>query len=127
MNKFYVRMLLLAAVLAILPGCGSIDIYATRAAQMNDPEPPRLEVVNLSDQPVIIVHLSKHCGWGNQAGMLWVEEAITGHAVWEVSEFMRSGSTHKFIPPPTVLKPGTYMVFLRAEEETVAAGNFDVR
>lgn len=125
MKMCYARMFLLAAVLSWLPGCGSIEMYATRAAQMENPKAPRLESVMLNDRPAIVVHLSKHCGWGAQVGQLWIEEAVTGHAVWETSEFMRSGSTHCFIPPN--LTPGTFIVVLKAEGEPMASLNFDVK
>jgi len=115
----------MAVALALFPGCKSAEIYGTRAAQMNDPEPPQLRSILLSDQPAIIVHLPRHCGWGQQVGTVWLEEAITGHTVWSASEFMRSGTTHCFVPGG--LKGGTYIATLKADGEPVAITNFDVR
>jgi len=125
MKTSYVRVLLLEVVLALFPGCKSAEVYGTRAARMLDAEPPRLRSILLSDQPAIVVHLPKGCGWGEQVGTVWIEEAITGHSVWSASEFMRSGSTHTFLP--SGLKQGTYVVILRADGEPVAVTNFDVR
>jgi len=125
MKHFCVRMLLGAVVLALLPGCGSVKIYTVREAQMREPKAPRLQAIPASEHPAIVVELPKHCGWGQQVGTLWIEEAISGRSVWSLSEFMRSGSTHYFVPEG--LHPGTYIVILRANGEPEAVANFDVQ
>ena len=115
----------MAAATALLAGCGTVDLYATRAAQMHEPKAPRLKEILLDDQPAIVVHLPKHGDWKDQPGMVWLEEAISGKAVWSATEFMRAGTTHCFIPPG--LKPGTYIVTLKTDGEPVVASNFDVK
>jgi hypothetical protein len=120
-----VRVLLLALVLALLPGCKSVKVYATRAAVMRDANAPRLITFEPGEQPAIVVDLPKHCMWGQKVGTVWVEEAITGRSVWHVSEFMRQGSKYYFVPED--LKSGTYVATLRAEGEPVASMNFDVQ
>lgn len=124
MKTYCVRMLLLAAVLGLLSGCRSAQIYATRAAQMREPKAPRLQSIMASEQPALVVYLPKYCGWGQQVGTVWVEEAISGRTVWQASEFMRAGSTHYFIPEG--LESGTYLAILRDGDEAVAVTNFDV-
>jgi len=119
------RMLLLALVLALSPGCKSVKVYATRAADMHEAKAPRLITFEAGEQPAIVVDLPKHCLWGQKAGAIWVEEAISGSAVWHQSQFMREGSRYYFIPEG--LKSGTYVATLRAEGEPVAVMNFDVQ
>jgi hypothetical protein len=118
-------MLLLALVLALSPGCKSVKVYATRAADMHEAKAPRLITFEAGEQPAIVVDLPKHCLWGQKAGAIWVEEAISGSAVWHQSQFMREGSRYYFIPEG--LKSGTYVATLRAEGEPVAVMNFDVQ
>ena len=120
-----VRVLLLALVLALLPGCKSVRVYTTRAADMREAKAPRLITFEEGEQPAIVVDLPKHCLWGEKVGTVWVEEAISGRSVWHLSQFMRQGSRYYFVPED--LKSGTYVATLRAEGDPVAATNFDVQ
>jgi hypothetical protein len=120
-----VRVLLLALVLALSPGCKSVKVYATRAADMHEAKAPRLITFEAGEQPEIVVDLPKHCLWGQKVGAIWVEEAISGRAVWHQSQFMRNGSRYGFVPEG--LKSGTYVATLRAEGEPVAVMNFDIQ
>jgi hypothetical protein len=125
MRRQWARVLLLAAVLAVLPGCRSAQVYATREAAIHEAKPPRIIAFEAGEKPVIVVDLPKHCLWGQKVGSVWVEEAVSGRAVWHQSQFMRQGSKYYFIPEG--LERGTYLVVLRAEGEPVAVTNFDVR
>ena len=121
---FCLRNLVLAGALVLLAGCGSVEVFATRAKFAGEPKPPRLKSVLLSEGPTIVVHLPRHCDWKPQPGMLWLEDAVTGKTLWSGSAFMRPGSDYAFLPEG--LRPGTYLVTLKADGETVAAMNFDV-
>ena len=125
MKTYYVRAWLLAAALGLLAGCKSVQLYETRAVDMLAPEPPRLRTIPLSDQPIVVVELPKHCGWGEQTGTIWLEEAVRGRTVWSQSEFMRAGFTYRFTPQG--LARGTYIVTLEARGEAIAISNFDVQ
>jgi len=120
-----VRVLLVALVLALLPGCSSPQVYTTKVAEMHKDKAPRLVTFEENEQPAIVADLPKHCLWGQKVGTVWVEEAISGRGVWHQSQFMRQGAKYYFIPEG--LKRGTYLVTLRAEGEPVAATNFDVK
>jgi hypothetical protein len=117
-------MVLLALVLALLPGCKSVKV-ATRAADMHEDNAPRLISFEAGVQPAIVVDLPKHCGWGQKVGVVWVEEAISGRSVWHLSQFMRQGSRYYFVPEG--LASGTYVATLRTEGEPVASVNFDLQ
>jgi len=120
------RAMLLAAALVLLPACRSaVQIYATRSADMRDKAPPKLQVFEAGEQPALVVGLPKHCGWGQKAGTLWIDEALSGRTVWNQSRFMREGSTNYFLPENLVT--GTYIATLRSGGEPVANVNFDVR
>ncbi len=125
MRTNYARVLLLGLVLALMPGCKSVQVYTTRAADMQKPEAPRLITFGPGEEPVIVVDLPKHCSWGQQAGAVWVEEAVSGRSIWHETQFMRNGSRYFFIPQG--LEGGTYVATLRAEGEPVAVINFDVK
>ena len=112
-----VRVLLLALVLALAPGCKSVKVYTTRAADMHEAEAPQLTTFAAGEQPGIVVDLPKHCAWGRRVGTVWGEEAISRRAVWHLSQFMRNGSRYYFIPDRENLKSGTYVVTLRAAGE----------
>ncbi len=92
---------------------------------MHDAKAPRLIAFEPGEQPAIVVDLPKHCLWGQKVGSVWVEEAISGRAVWHQSQFMRQGSEYYFLPQG--LGRGTYLVVLQAEGEPVAGANFDIR
>jgi hypothetical protein len=125
MRTDFVRVLLLALVLALLPGCKTVKVYATRSAVMHEANAPRLTAFEAGEQPAIVVDLPKHCLWGQKVGAIWVEDAVSGRAVWHQSQFMRERSKYYFVPED--LKSGTYIVTLRAEGEPVAVMNFDVK
>lgn len=125
MNKS-AKTLLLTATLAMLSGCKSpVRLYATRPALMRAATAPRLERFESSEQPALVVELPKGCRWGQKAGTLWVDEALTGTTVWNQSQFMREGTTNYFLPQG--LAAGTYFATLRSEGEPVVSINFDVR
>jgi len=118
MRTYCVRVLLLALVLALMPGCSSVKVYTTGAADMHGAQVPQLTTFAAAEQPAIVVDLPKHCGWGRRVGTVWVEEAVSGRAVWHQSQFMRNGSRYYFVPEREGLKSGTYLVTLRAARET---------
>jgi hypothetical protein len=118
-------VLLLALVLALLPGCKSVKVYATRADGMREAKAPQIITFKEGEQPAIVVDLPKHCLWGQKVGTVWVEEAVSGRSVWHLSQFMRKGSKYYFVPED--LKSGTYMATLRAEGDPVATTIFDLQ
>lgn len=92
---------------------------------MREDNAPKLKVFESGEQPAIVVDIPKGCGWGEKAGTVWVDEAMSGRTVWSQSQFMREGYTHYFVPE--ALRRGTYVVTLRSEGEAEASINFDVR
>jgi hypothetical protein len=117
MKTSCVRVLLLALALALLPGCKSVKVYTTRAADMHEAKAPQLATFAAAEQPAVVVDLPKHCAWGRRVGTVWVEEAISGRAVWHQSQFMRNGSRYYFVPEREGLQRGTFIVTLRAAGE----------
>lgn len=117
MRTYCVRVLLLALLLALSPGCKSVNVYTTSAADMREAKAPQLATFAAAEQPAIVVDLPNHCGWGRRVGTVWVEEAVSGRAVWHQSQFMRNGSRYYFVPDREGLKSGTYVVTLRAAHE----------
>jgi hypothetical protein len=117
-------MLLLVAALALLPGCKSVQFYATRSTSMHDEKAPRLQTFQPGEQAVIVVNLPKHCHWGEQVGTVWLDEAMSSRTVWHQSQFMREGSRYYFTPEG--LAQGTYIATLRAEGDPMAVINFDI-
>ena len=118
MRTYRVRAPLLGLVLALLPGCKSVNLYTTRAPDMEEAEAPQISTFAAGERPGIVVDLPKHCGWGRRVGTVWVEEVISHRAVWHQSRFMRNGSRYCFIPDGEGLKSGTYVVTVRAAGET---------
>jgi hypothetical protein len=119
------RILGLSVALVLLPACKSVQFYATRPANMHDDKAPRLQLFQGGEQPAIVVDLPKHCGWGQQVGTVWLDEAISGRTAWHQNQFMRAGSKYYFMPEG--LAPGTYLATLRAEGDILASMNFDLR
>jgi len=119
MRTYCVRGLLLALVLvlALLPGCKSVKVYTTRAADMQEAKAPQLTTFAAAEQPAIVVDLPEHCAWGRRVGTVWVEEAISHRAVWHLSQFMRNGSRYYFVPDRDGLQRVTFIVTLRTESE----------
>ncbi|SPE59063.1 exported hypothetical protein [Verrucomicrobia bacterium] len=124
--RHLLSVLLMAGVLVALTACKSaVQLYATRSADMHEPAPPRLQAFAAGEQPAIVVDLPKHSKWGQKAGTLWIDEALTGKTIWNQSKFMREGSTNYFLPEG--LEAGTYIATLRSGGEPVATINFDVK
>ena len=121
-----VRMLFVVAGLTLLSACKApLQLYATRSADVRASNAARLHSFGSGEQPAIVVELPKHCGWGEKAGTVWVDEAISGRNIWSQSRFMREGSTNYFLPEG--LGNGSFFATLMSGGEPVSSINFDVR
>jgi len=119
-------MLFLLAGLVSLTACKTpLRLYATRSADMHESNAARLRSFGPAEQPAIVVDLPKGCGWGEKAGTLWVDDAVSGRSIWNQSQFMREGSTNYFLPDG--LGPGSFFATLMSGGEPVSRINFEVR
>jgi hypothetical protein len=123
--KTRVMIPVLASGLLVLSACKTpLVLYATRLADMQQANAPRLHSFAAGEKPAIVVDLPKGCGWKEKAGTVWVDEAISGRNIWNQSQFMRENSTNYFLPEG--LGSGSYFATLMSGGEPVSTINFEV-
>lgn len=123
--KTHVTFPFLMAGLLALSACKTPPmLYATRSADMRQPNAPRLHAFGPGEKPAVVVELPKGCGWREKAGTVWVDEAISTRNVWKEIRFMREGSTNYFLPEG--LGNGSYFAILMSGGEPVSTINFEV-